>query len=320
MKYKIIWLLCISLYAWGEENKTICTPSFDCKNVKKQSVEAEICEYTSLCELDNYVKQLYKSFYLLTPELKETQQKWIKKRNLCQKKHYPPSCLSQSYHNRIKILEKSFVTQEEFSKDMLDIVKSLHRRVQTKKDTESPRCMHIFKDLFLFQNMHVVEPMFDKVDYNNTQLKKAMGSCWEMYRKQHFYGSADSVSLWLSDVDGDKQKEFLFGRNDRHGTKIYILDKKLCDYMIHHPSLKKYKTVAVEDYDAHMQFREYFTENTILEYKGKGYTFEAHFYRTPSAITDPTVKDVARKNELIMDWSSIGNHSADGCMYHERKE
>jgi len=302
MKYKIVWLLCISIYVWGvEEHST----SFSCKNVQKDSVEAFICGDNNLSKLDNQLNKIYHAFYLLTPELKETQKLWINKRNQCKTK----KCIEESYTKRIKTLQDSLLIQKSFPQSMLDIIKSLHKRKQTKADNESPKCMRFFNDLFLFQNIHVVKPILDHVDYNNTKLKKALGSCWDMRMDYISYPSerADNFSLWNSDVNGDKQKEIILGKHKGSHTKIYIVDKALCQYLVSRTSFNLANDIKyVSTVDAHA----FGKEQIILEYKERGYEFDVYWYRTP-------ITESIRKNELIMDKGVIGNVRGDGCEYHE---
>ncbi|WWW10689.1 hypothetical protein V7P26_06605 [Arcobacter cryaerophilus gv. pseudocryaerophilus] len=57
------------------------SPSFDCSNVKKETVESHICDNENLSLLDNTLAELYKQAYELNlnNNLKQSQKKWLKK-------------------------------------------------------------------------------------------------------------------------------------------------------------------------------------------------------------------------------------------------
>jgi len=315
MKFKIVCLLCITLLAWSSEKKML-SPSFDCTKVKKESVAASICADESLSALDNKITKIYKSFHPLTPELKEAQNKWINKRNQCKTK----KCIEESYTKRIKTLQDSLLIQKSFPQSMLDIIKSLHKRKQTKADNESPKCMRFFNDLFLFQNIHVVKPILDHVDYNNTKLKKALGSCWDM-RMDYVYSPRYMVknfSIWYSDIDGDGKKNLIFGQHEDGQTHMYVLDKKLCAMSISQPdfnasNIHDRKVIYESTWSGDGSINNWRNTNALIEYKGKSYGIIVRVSRTP--ITNPITR---RHNELFIFKQALVNTTYANCQYREK--
>lgn len=283
---KIIITLVMVFYTsvWSAIAQTPTQPSFSCENVKKESAEYYICSDTNLSTLDKKLNTLYHDFYLLTPELKQTQKEWLKKRDMCKKN----TCIQKAYEERINTLQQALQTQKQFPKAMLDIFKIrdiakksefLARDKNGINDKNYPKCKAFYNDLFLFKDVKVVKPTLYNVDYNNTKLKEALGSCWDM--KMEYSVDPRSVpylhkkfSTWYSDVDGDGTKNFLFGQNYLEGShaEVYLLNQALCKKAIAKPKF--------DAYDQEYPYRSYMQghENIVLEYKGKGYLFSASSY------------------------------------------
>lgn len=88
------------------------SPSFDCSNVKKETVESHICDNENLSLLDNTLAELYKQAYELNlnNNLKQSQKKWLKKRDNCK----TISCIQKSYLERVDYLGNLLVKEDEF--------------------------------------------------------------------------------------------------------------------------------------------------------------------------------------------------------------
>ena len=279
--------ICLATTLYANTTVTLFT-SFECKKVTVGSVEERICKDVNLSALDEELNQLYESFYLLTSELKQSQAQWLQTRNICKTN----VCLKHAYQERIQTLQTAYAVQEEFPKEMLDIFKEKEKFKDDEIDIISngtddagfPKANHVcesfYHDLFLFKDVHVVKPILDKVDYNNTQLKEMLGVCHKMYMNyKQFPRSVPYLNTkfyaWYSDVDGDGVKEFLFGQGSPHDTQadVYLLDEALCKEAIAEPMFDEYSD---QKYIAHSVM--YGHGNAIVEYRGKGYLMEASAY------------------------------------------
>ena len=284
---KIITLIMVFYTSvWSATPQTTpAQPSFSCENVKKGSTEYHICSDTNLSTLDKKLNTLYHDFYLLTPELKQTQKEWLKKRDRCKKN----TCIQKAYEERIDTLQQALQTQKQFPKAMLDIFKIRDIAKKSEflaidkngtRDKNPPGCKAFYNDLFLFKGVKVVKPTLYKVDYNNTKLKEALGICWDMKMEYNVYPRSkpylrEKFSTWYSDVDGDGSKNFLFGQNylESSRAEVYLLDQALCKKAIAKPKFSAYDQEYLSK--SYMQGHE----NIVLEYKGKGYLFSASSYR-----------------------------------------
>lgn len=88
------------------------SPSFDCSNIKKETVESHICANENLSLLDNTLTELYKQAYELNlnNSLKQSQKEWLKKRDNCK----IVDCIEKSYLERVDYLGNLLVKEDEF--------------------------------------------------------------------------------------------------------------------------------------------------------------------------------------------------------------
>lgn len=82
-------------------------PSFDCKNVKKDSVESLICKSNNLSKLDVELNEIYKKLVLIILEKKELvqeQREFLKYRETCTDE----DCIKNIYKDRLYILNSIY--------------------------------------------------------------------------------------------------------------------------------------------------------------------------------------------------------------------
>lgn len=90
-------LMALSLWA-GEFYK----PSFDCLNVKENSIEYQICTDEKLSEWDRQLAGLYSDAVLVNRDAKQAQRDWLSERNSC----VDTECIARHYRERIKELQE----------------------------------------------------------------------------------------------------------------------------------------------------------------------------------------------------------------------
>ncbi|MCG3659941.1 tetratricopeptide repeat-containing protein [Aliarcobacter butzleri] len=82
-------------------------PSFDCKNIKKDSVESLICKSNNLSKLDVELNEIYKKLLQIIPEKKELiqeQREFLKDRETCTNE----DCIKNIYQDRLYILNSIY--------------------------------------------------------------------------------------------------------------------------------------------------------------------------------------------------------------------
>ncbi|MDN5054876.1 tetratricopeptide repeat protein [Aliarcobacter butzleri] len=82
-------------------------PSFDCKNIKKDSVESLICKSNNLSKLDVELNEIYKKLLQIIPEKKELiqeQREFLKDRKTCTNE----DCIKNIYKDRLYILNSIY--------------------------------------------------------------------------------------------------------------------------------------------------------------------------------------------------------------------
>jgi uncharacterized protein len=88
-------------------------PSFDCRKVRQDSVEARVCADPALSALDRMLAGVYaaasaKARNEHPPVLKAEQRGWIKGRNDCWKAGDERNCIEQAYRTRIVELQARY--------------------------------------------------------------------------------------------------------------------------------------------------------------------------------------------------------------------
>lgn len=88
-------------------------PAFDCSKVESGSIEAQICQSEALSALDRKMAEVYKAAQQKAgnehpPVLKAEQRGWIKGRNDCWKNDDQPTCIADSYRQRIAELQARY--------------------------------------------------------------------------------------------------------------------------------------------------------------------------------------------------------------------
>ena len=175
-------LLSVSLLANEAE---FYKPSFDCKNVEKNTIEYKICTDEELASLDKQLNDIWKSFYVITRELKKEQRRWLKERNNCK----TTECLKQTYQERITTLQQRLKNQRTFPKRVLDALKNsldmeegsiyssviqFHKSSGIKESTSQK-----FRNAFLTFGMRFKEPIVKNVSYDDQKLKEYLGECYD---------------------------------------------------------------------------------------------------------------------------------------------
>lgn len=89
------------------------SPAFSCSKVEAGSIEALICQDPALAALDRQLTEVYaaaskKAVNEHPSTLKAEQRGWVKGRNECWKSEDKPSCVAQSYQQRIVELQARY--------------------------------------------------------------------------------------------------------------------------------------------------------------------------------------------------------------------
>ena len=82
MKKIIIGIMVLVVSVLAEDKVKFYNPSFDCANVKQDSIEYKICTSKDLSKLDEKLNVLYKIVTqnpILLKTIKPQQRKWVKK-------------------------------------------------------------------------------------------------------------------------------------------------------------------------------------------------------------------------------------------------
>ena len=239
MKKIILILTALLNVTCANEQVKFYKPSFSCEKVKNSSVEYKICRNENLSDLDNELNKIYKSFKLITNDIKQEQIVWIKQRNKCKDN----SCIKNKYQTRIENLNTSLSNQNTFSKKMLDIMKISQKAIKVTSIMIKEKEMTLFlKDLFIFKNIIVNKPILHKVDYNNTKLKDLLGNdCWNMrldfevslkedysHFKRYEAHQIKKFSLWETNMDGDDENELILAQYKNNNYIYNLLDKEYC--------------------------------------------------------------------------------------------
>ena len=140
-------------------------PSFDCKNIKKDSVESLICKSNNLSKLDVELNEIYKKLLQIIPEKKELiqeQREFLKERETCNKNEplIKDYCIKEFYENRIYTLNTiyKFINIDDFKNnedDKLYLGYEIKSKLYVKKLFNTidifDRNYILVKDGFLFQ-------------------------------------------------------------------------------------------------------------------------------------------------------------------------
>ena len=177
-KFIILTVLLFGAYLFAQQTKFYET-SFDCKKVSKSGIEYKICTDKELAKLDTILNKTYKSFRLITKELKKEQIKWLKKRNRCK----TDKCIKQSYEKRIKELSKAISNQNTYPKKVIDGLKDKmesHMKIYNFLNLykyKTPKAKE-FLNAFMTFKMRFKKPLIKNVPYTDKRLKKYLGDCY----------------------------------------------------------------------------------------------------------------------------------------------
>jgi uncharacterized protein YecT (DUF1311 family) len=307
-----------SLLLASESSSTI-SPSFDCSKATT-SAERMICGNEELSQLDTKLSKIYKSFYLLTKEIKEDQRVWIKQRDKCQ----DSACIQKLYQQRVEELSASLSNQDTFPQTYLDAMKEAQESMEIAWDPiifskqEFIDAGLSFKDdLFRFKNITFKPPLIQNVQYNDPKLKKILGVCY-YYRFDLEIGEFDhpkyiedgrkywaedkrkslrdvNISVWKTTA---QDKEWFFIKPTNSGS-AFLVDTALCKQ-----ERLKNNLVDALNYDRERVKRSHFglDNSSIVTYKNQEYVFELSLiqnYRNAfsilnilgiTAADDPTIR------------------------------
>lgn len=241
-KIFLMVILVVSLFA--KEEVEFYKTSYDCTKTQEKSVAYRVCKKQDLAKEDLKLSRVWKSFRVITKELKKEQLKWLKQKNSCKTKE----CIQETYKTRIAILKQRLSNHNTYPEKLLNLMKKTEEAVK-REFPESKEKQVFFKDLYTFKNMSVSKPILYKVDYNNTKLQKLLGKdCVKMRLDFHIglvkkykprgestrgvleyhANSANNYSLYKVDMDGDKQDEIMFIQHFHTLHYYNIIDKNEC--------------------------------------------------------------------------------------------
>jgi len=259
-----------------------------------------ICGNEKLSQLDTKLSKTYKSFYLLTKEIKKDQRAWMKKRNTCQ----DTNCIKESYQARIEELSVSLANQKTFPKTYLDAMKEAQESMEIAWDPiifskqEFIDAGLSFKDdLFRFKNIAFKPPLILEATYDDPKLKEILGVCY-YYRFDLEIGEFDhpkyiedgrkywaedkrkslrdvNISVWKTTA---QDKEWFFIKPTNSGS-AFLVDTALCKQ-----ERLKNNLVDALNYDRERvkRSRTNLDHAQIVTYKGQEYIFNLsliHNYR-----------------------------------------
>ena len=294
-----IMIFSCSLLLASESSSTI-SPSFDCSKATT-SVERMVCENEELSQLDTKLSKIYKSFYLLTKEMKEDQRAWIKQRDKCQ----DSACIQKLYRQRVEELSASLSNQDTFPQTYLDAMKEAQATMQEidpKKVTSAPygkkQSLEFKEDFFRFRDITFKPPIIKEVkDYNDPKLKEILQECHgyrfdlEVLKRPHrILGSGEEMYI-SPDLDpinpvisrrpvikpnlyiwkfNSKGKEWLLVRPKLGGGDYFVVDPNYCKELKYDgdiaTALNRDKEFIVNSYSGHNG-----KEVSIISYKNKEY-------------------------------------------------
>ena len=185
-KFIILTVLLFGAYLFAQQTKFYET-SFDCKKVSKSSIEYKICTDKELAKLDTILNKTYKSFRLITKEIRQDQRAWIKKRNRCKTKE----CIKDSYFQRVDELLISLEGQKEFPQDLIDEMagvetqKLIFLKGILKIQPHTKDELEFKNNLFRFKKFKFIKPILSDVIYDSDSLKELLGECY----KYNFYNT-----------------------------------------------------------------------------------------------------------------------------------
>ncbi|RBQ27929.1 lysozyme inhibitor LprI family protein [Aliarcobacter vitoriensis] len=139
-------------------------PSFDCGNVKKDSIEFLICKSNDLSKLDIELNEIYKKLIQIIPEKKtliEEQREFLKDRKTCTNE----DCIKNIYKNRLYILNSIYkflnVKLDEYKSEKIKYIdiKDFIYLYEVKSNLFTSKLLNII-DIFEKNNYILVEDGF----------------------------------------------------------------------------------------------------------------------------------------------------------------
>jgi hypothetical protein len=132
MRYVTPLLAVLSFGVMGFYN-----PSFDCSNVKENSIEFRICSDEQLSALDRELAGLYDDAVLIDKAARQAQRQWLKARNCCA----DAACIERHYRERIEALQ---ATLEAYSKGL--------QTAYLNAEQEYEKSHNVYKTIPLLEN------------------------------------------------------------------------------------------------------------------------------------------------------------------------
>ncbi|WP_418187020.1 lysozyme inhibitor LprI family protein [Aliarcobacter lanthieri] len=174
------------------QNIEFYKPSFDCENVKKDSVESLICTNSDLSNLDKELNEIYKKLLQIISEKKELieeQREFLKDREVCTNE----DCIKNIYKDRLYILNSIYkflnVNLDDYKSEKIKYIdiKDFIYLYEVKSNLFTSKLLNII-DIFEKNNYILVEDGFlirfydvrlnNGIYYANTKtgkIKRVMG-------------------------------------------------------------------------------------------------------------------------------------------------
>ena len=255
MKKKFLLLvLFVSVNLFAEEVKFYKT-SYDCTKTQEKSVAYRVCKNQDLAKEDLELSKVWKSFQVITKELKKEQLEWLKQKNSCQTKE----CIKEAYKRRIAILKQRLSNQNTYLKEALDGLKDIKESNMKVYDKfhiysyKTPVAKEFLNAFMTFQ-MRFKKPFLKRVFYNDKRLKRYLGDCYG-FRFDYMVGPADDrrpVKEYIFDISKYASKDtstlYSLVNITVHNKPYYLLHQREhnrdisgLDYLINPKECKKLK-------------------------------------------------------------------------------
>lgn len=188
-KIFLMVILVVSLFA--TEEVSFYKTSYDCTKTQEKSVAYRVCKDKDLAKEDLELSKVWKSFQVITKELKKEQLEWLKQKNSCQTKE----CIKEAYKRRIAILKQRLSNQNTYPKEALDGLKDIKESNMKVYDKfhiysyKTPVAKEFLNAFMTFQ-MSFKKPFLKRVFYNDKRLKRYLGDCYG-FRFDYMVGPAD---------------------------------------------------------------------------------------------------------------------------------
>lgn len=275
----ILFFLISSLFSQDEIFKEL-----DC-NKTTSEVEKIICSDE---ELVNHQKEIERQYNLMNNYYKEYNYYnnpdkvwdfWKTKRDECKEK----DCLLKYYKRNdffVGTIEWSMKTvDEQFDSKILNGNYSNRiYSVRKEKVIENEKlCSNLYNDLVHnFDDINIIPPIVQSVEYNDERLKKALGSCYnarmDLDKSRHPEISVGLFSLWSVDIDKDDKEELIFRRDN----SWHYIDKEKCEEALKDPNFNPEKDQVSIKIDYLRSYGDTIDPPIIIEYDNKTRILNIH--------------------------------------------